>query len=168
MANPPVKDHKAVIISEFMMLSDERCSIDTGFIEQNKVTHIINASGELIKNVFDDKLLNDQATKDIIKAEGLEKCKLFGKIQYYTINDWLEHKVNLDPKQCKAIYEFIEDAGKRYNSCLIISQRNKCCTVVIAILYLIQKCKWDVHRCLEYINAKKSDVEITVTILKQL
>lgn len=45
MVNPPVKDHKAVIISEFMMLSDERCSIDTGFIEQNKVTHIINASG---------------------------------------------------------------------------------------------------------------------------
>lgn len=71
-------------------------------------------------------------------------------------------------KEARAIFEFIEEACTNYNCCLVISQRNKCCTVVIAIIYLIQKYKWDVHRCLEYINERKSDVEITVTILKQL
>ena len=98
MDNPPVKDHKACIITEFMMLSDERCSIDIGFLEQNKVTHILNAAGDVIKNVFDPMLVNDQATKDIIKSEGLTGCKFFGKVQYYTIMDWSEHKLHIDPK----------------------------------------------------------------------
>jgi hypothetical protein len=62
-----MKDHKAVIITEFMMLSDERCSMDAGFLDQNKVTHIINAAGDVIHNIFDPMLMNNQAVKDIIK-----------------------------------------------------------------------------------------------------
>ena len=105
-----LKDHKAVIITEFMMLSDERCSMDPGFIDQNKVTHIINAAGNVIHNVFDPMLVNDTAVKELIKQEGLTSCKLFGKIQYYTIKTWSEHKLQLNPKECRAIFEFIEDA----------------------------------------------------------
>ena len=137
MEDLPNKDHKAVIVTEFMMISTESCSFDPGFIEQNKVTHIINAAGDVIKNVFDPLLMNDQAVKEIIQAEGLMHCNLFGKIEYFTINHWSEHKCQFTTQEARALFEFIEDASRKYNSCLIVSQRNKCCTVVIAIMYLI-------------------------------
>jgi hypothetical protein len=66
------------------------------------------------------------------------------------------------------VYEFIESATSQYQSCIIVSLKNKCATIVVAILYLLIKFKWTVHRTLEYINSKKLDIEITKTILKEL
>lgn len=93
---------------------------------------------------------------------------MFGKITYFNLEGWSEHKLKLSLKDCKELFDFIEDAVMRYGSCMVVSQRNKCATIVVAIIYLMLKYKWDLHRCLEYINARKSDVEITVSILKQL
>lgn len=78
--NSPQKDHKAVFITEFMMLSSEDCSQNEEFLQQNKVTHILNAAGDVIPNVFDPMLMNDQAVKQILNEEGLENSNLFGKI----------------------------------------------------------------------------------------
>lgn len=50
----------------------------------------------------------------------------------------------------------------------MVSFKNKCATVVVAIIYLLFKFKWKIHKCLEYINSKKLDIEITKTILKEL
>lgn len=55
-----------------------------------------------------------------------------------------------------------------YESCLVVSLKNRCATVVAAIIYLLFKFKWKIHKCLEYINFKKLDIEITKTILKEL
>jgi hypothetical protein len=46
--------------------------------------------------------------------------------------------------------------------------KNKCSTVVVAIVYVLIKYKWKIHRTLEYINSKKWDIEITKSILKDL
>ena len=66
------------------------------------------------------------------------------------------------------MFRFIQEAVQSFNSCLIVSQRNKCGTVVVAIVYLMMKYKWSVIRSLEYLNGRKSDIEITKTITKQL
>jgi hypothetical protein len=66
------------------------------------------------------------------------------------------------------LFDFIEEAVNNYTSCLIVSQKNKCTTIAVGIVYCIVKYKWGVHKTLEYINAKKADIEITKNILKQL
>ena len=63
---------------------------------------------------------------------------------------------------------FIEDATQDYNSCLIVSPKNKCCSVVVAMVYLMIKFKWNVIKCLEYMNARKADIELPVSIIKDL
>lgn len=74
----------------------------------------------------------------------------------------------LDMNHINELYRFIHEAVQNFSSCLIVSQRNKCVTVVVAILYLMMKFKWTVLRSLEYMNARKADIEITKTIIKQL
>ena len=163
-----VKGHKADMITEFLMISNDKTSMDAKWLEQNKVSHIINAAGSLIKNVFDPKEMEDKEVKNIVEGEGLKQTKFYGKMKYLTISNWSEHKMDLKFEECLDMFEFIEDAATIYSSCLVVSTKNKCSTVVISIIYLMQKFKWDVHRCLEFINARKSDVEITMKILKKL
>lgn len=46
--------------------------------------------------------------------------------------------------------------------------KNKCATVICALIYLLIKYRWSVNCTLEYINSKKLDIEITNSILKEL
>ena len=96
--------------------------------------------------------------------------KFIGAIKYHTIRDWQEHKLpdieNIN--RAFKMFDFIEEAVQNYTSCLIVSRWNKCATVAVAILYLMIKYKWSVHRTLEFINAKKVDIEMTKAVLKQL
>ena len=91
-------------------------------------------------------------------------------MKYFTINHWKEYEVdgvsNYD--YAKQIFMFIEEAIQGYSSCLIASVSNKCNTVVCALLYLMMKYKWNLHRSLEYLNGRKADIEVTKNILKQL
>ena len=66
------------------------------------------------------------------------------------------------------LVKFIEDATSKYNSCLIVSLKNKCCAVVVAIIYLMIKFKWNIIKCLEYMSARKADIELPVAIIKDL
>ena len=63
---------------------------------------------------------------------------------------------------------FIESAVQQYSSCLIVSVQNKTNTIVVVLIYLMMKYKWNMHRSLEYVSGKKGDIEITKNILKQL
>ena len=55
-----------------------------------------------------------------------------------------------------------------FESCLIASLNNKCASVVVGIVYMMFKFKWNVHKSLEYIHSRKSDVEITKSIILSL
>lgn len=91
-------------------------------------------------------------------------------MKYKEIKDWREHQLsNISSVSiARSIYEFIEQSVVDYESCLVVSYKNKCATVVAAIIYLLFKFRWKIHKCLEYINSKKLDIEITKTILKEL
>jgi len=45
---------------------------------------------------------------------------------------------------------------------------NKCATVVVAIVYMLIKFKWNIHKTLEFIHSRKTDVEITKNIINTL
>lgn len=135
--DPSMKNSKADMITEFLMISSAKVSEDPKWLDSNKVSHIINAAGDQIKNVFDPEMIEDQEVKQIVEAEKLKQWKIYGRIQYLTIYDWTEHKIDIDYEECREIFEFIEDATTSYSSCLVISQKNKCCTVVLAIIYLM-------------------------------
>jgi len=68
----------------------------------------------------------------------------------------------------KAVFDFIEEAVSQTSSCMIVSMKNKCSPIAVAIGYLILKFHWSYLRALEYINSKKVDIEMTRAILKSL
>lgn len=87
-----------------------------------------------------------------------------------TISNWDEHKIPLLDELSKVvgIYNFIEEAVKSFRSCLVVSVENKCKTVLIATVYLMYKYKWSLHRTFEFLNDRKSDIEMTKGLMKQL
>lgn len=95
---------------------------------------------------------------------------MIGKIKYFVIKDWEEHKVQrlTDIRYLSELFYFIEEAVQSFRSCLITSVANKCASVVVGIVYMMFKYKWNVHKTLEYICSRKTDIEITKTIIKQL
>lgn len=169
--NPPMKDSAGTQITENLFIGDSEMCHDPNFIRQNCVTHIMNTNGEAILNIYDPiEGMRDMNIKMKLQHTKQTNSKLIGAIKYHTITNWSEHKCQDIENFDKAyeLFSFIEDAVKNYSSCLITSKHNKCSTVVVAIVYLLLKFKWSVHRTLEYINAKKVDIEITKALLKQL
>lgn len=87
-----------------------------------------------------------------------------------TVSTWEEHKIPLleELSAVKTIYNFIEEAVKRFKSCLVVSVDNKCKTVMIATVYLMYKYKWSLHKTFEFLNDRKPDIEMTKGLVKQL
>jgi len=46
--------------------------------------------------------------------------------------------------------------------------RNRCSTVLVACLYLMYKYKWSLKQSLEYVNTRKSDIDVTKANIKSL
>lgn len=89
-------------------------------------------------------------------------------IEYLNIVDWGEYKmVGLETlERVRPIFDFIESAVLGCSSCLIVSSKNKCSSVAIAVAYMLLKYRWSVQRTLELINQKKIDIEMTKHVLK--
>jgi hypothetical protein len=54
--NPPMKESGATMITDQVFIGDEDLSIDYSFLNNNKVTHILNAQADKILNVYDPDL----------------------------------------------------------------------------------------------------------------
>jgi len=67
-----------------------------------------------------------------------------------------------------SLFYFIETCAQNFESCLIVSIGNKCSTVVVAVIYMMFRYKWNVRKTLEFIYSRKSDVEITKAIISSL
>lgn len=104
-----------------------------------------------------------------LKETSQLNSKLIGQIKYFNLDGWDEYKVpEIDMSMASKVLRFIDEPIQEYMTCLIVSKRNKCSTIATCIIYLLMKYKWNVHRSLEYINARKNDIEITYGILKKL
>mmetsp|Transcript_41925 Transcript_41925/g.64174 ORF Transcript_41925/g.64174 Transcript_41925/m.64174 type:complete len:109 (+) Transcript_41925:425-751(+) len=96
-----------------------------------------------------------------------QNSSMIGRIKYFTIKDWEEHKLSrvTDFGFLMQLFNFIEGAAMNFESCLITSVSNKCASVVVGIVYMMFKFKWNTHKTLEYICSRKNDVEITKGII---
>jgi hypothetical protein len=121
-------------------------------------------------NIFDPLELNNPRVRAKLEETKQTNSPMIGKIKYFTIKEWEEHKVNRlnDINFLQGLFNFIEEAVAGFKSCLIASISNKCASVVVGIVYMMFKYKWNVHKTLEYICSRKTDIEITKTIIKQL
>jgi len=89
-------------------------------------------------------------------------------ITYKNFN-WQELEVpdQLEKQEIReSIISFIEDGLKEYKSVMIVSQKNQCRSVIVALLYLMMKYKWSTLRALEFLASKKPNLQITNEILK--
>ena len=121
--NPPMKESGATMITDQVFIGDEDLSIDYSFLNNNKVTHILNAQADKILNVYDPDLKKNPEVIQKLFEHKQAKSPLIGMIKYFNITTWTEHKVpEVENLQfVKNFYVFIEDAVKNHESCLIIS-----------------------------------------------
>jgi rRNA-processing protein FCF1 len=158
------------MLTEFVMIGDQATSFDSKFLTQNQVSHVLNTCAHIMPNIFDPLEMNNPKVRAKLDETKQLTSPLIGKIKYMSILDWEEHKVQrlTDINYLNELFCFIEEAVQGFKSCLITSVNNKCASVVVGIVYMMFKFKWNVHKTLEYICSRKTDIEITKTIIKQL
>ena len=98
----------------------------------NKVTHVINCAGQQIENVFE------------------------GRGVVYLTFQWLdiENQIIFDTKDtaAKAIFDFIENAKKKYESVLVHSIRGQSRSSSALVAYFMRKFRWSMFKSLEFMN----------------
>lgn len=92
--NPPMKQHGTTMITDQVFLGSYDTSHNEVFITKNYVTHIINTNGKHIPNFYDLKNIKNKEVKLILEETKQLNSRLIGTIQYLTLNNWDEHKVN--------------------------------------------------------------------------
>ena len=112
----------------------------------NKITHIINCAALTIPNHLEP----------------------IGVIYLsYTWKDE-EHQTILNLHVATEIYQFIEDAASKFESCLVYSTKGQSRSSTVIAAYLIQKYKWSLLKSLEFLNSRRPDLEIRTCFLQQL
>lgn len=111
----------------------------------NKVTHIINCAGKQVQNHWE------------------------GKGVVYLTFQWLdlENQIIFDAKDTttKAIYDFIENAIKKYESVLVHSVRGQSRSSSVLAAYFMRKYRWSMLKTLEFLNSRRPDLEIRGTFI---
>jgi protein-tyrosine phosphatase len=67
-----------------------------------------------------------------------------------------------------AIFNFIEEAEKKGESCLVHSVNGKSRSFTVIVAYLIKKYKWSLSKCLQFIDSRKENLQIRLNYLAQL
>lgn len=82
------------MITDQVFLGTIDTACDGNFIKQNYVTHILNTNGKVVPNIYDPlKLMNREVKQKLDETKQIGS-KLIGTIQYFTIDNWDEHKIN--------------------------------------------------------------------------
>ena len=135
-------------IKDSFFIGDKIAGTNLDVLIQFKISHIINAAGNQIINIFES----------------------IG-IQYFTLN-WSENPNQILFDQNDEIVDkilfFIKESLTKGEGLLIHSLKGKdrCCIVVI--IYLMKKYNWSVKKCIDFLKSKKEDVEIEPYFLEQL
>lgn len=123
-------------------------SKDLEFIVSNKVTHIMNCAGKQVPNVFEN----------------------FG-VKYLSFN-WQENdsQILFDQRDntLNELFQFIEEAHINGESCLVHSVRGQSRSCCALAAFFMKKYKWKLYKTLEYLNARRPDLEIRASFFHQL
>ena len=135
-------------IKDGFYIGDKISAISLEVINEFKITHIINTTGNQIINQWES----------------------IG-IKYLTIN-WSEspNQILFDLKDelAEKIVEFIDKGLSIGEGVLAHSFNGKNRVCLVALIYLMKKYKWSLLKSLQYLKSKKNDVEITNYFYNQL
>lgn len=138
----------AIKIKDGLFIGDSFAAQDQEFVVANKVTHIINCAGKQVPNHWE------------------------GRGVVYLTFQWLdlENQIIFDQKDTttKAIYDFIENAIKKYESVLVHSVRGQSRSSSVLAAYFMRKYRWSMLKTLEFLNSRRPDLEIRGTFIQQL
>ena len=135
-------------IKDGFFIGDKISAISIDVINEFKISHIINCTGEQILNQWESIGIN-----------------------YLTIN-WSENpnQILFDIKDelSDKILEFIDTALYIGEGVLAHSLNGKNRVCIIVIIYLMKKYKWSLYKSMEYLKTKKNDVDIPNYFYNQL
>ena len=135
-------------VKEGFYVGDQIAGTNLEVVLQFKLTHMINAAGNEVKNTWEN----------------------IG-IKYLTLN-WAE-KVNqnlFDSKDeiANKIVQYIDDSLIKGEGLLAYSVNGKNRVCIVVLIYLMKKYKWSLDKSMEYLKCKKTDVEIPMYFMNQL
>ena len=135
-------------IKDGFYISDKISAISLDVINDFKITHIINTTGNQIMNQWESIGVN-----------------------YLTIN-WSENPsqilFDLKDEIAEKIVEFIDKALTIGEGVLAHSFNGKNRVCLVALIYLMKKYKWSLYKSMQYLKSKKTDVEIPNYFYNQL
>ena len=135
-------------IKDGFYLGDKISAISLEVINEFKITHIINTTGNQIMNQWESIGIN-----------------------YLTIN-WSENPnqilFDLKDEIAEKIVEFIDKGISIGEGVLAHSFNGKNRVCLVALIYLMKKYKWSLAKSMQYLKSKKNDVEITNSFYNQL
>jgi protein-tyrosine phosphatase len=67
-----------------------------------------------------------------------------------------------------AIFNFIEEAEKKGESCLVHSVNGKSRSFTVIVAYLMRKYQWSLSKCLQFIDSRKENLQIRLNYLSEL
>ena len=135
-------------IKEGLYAGDEIAATNLDVIIQFKLTHMLNATG----------------------LEVVNKWETIG-VNYLTLN-WSDTPTQnlFDSRDeiANRIVSFIDDALERGEGLLVhsLTGQNRVCIVIV--IYLMKKYHWCLQKCIEYIQTKKTDLNIQPYFIEQL
>ena len=135
-------------IKDGFFIGDKISAISIDVINEFKISHIINCTGEQILNQWESIGIN-----------------------YLTIN-WSENPnqilFDLKDEISDKILEFIDTALFIGEGILAHSLNGKNRVCIIVIIYLMKKYRWSLYKSMEYLKSKKNDVDIPNYFYNQL
>ena len=138
----------AAKIRDGLFLGDGETSMDTDFLQLNKITNLINLSGHEVRNVF--------------AGHGFV-------YQTFCWEDRPDFPVFPDmEKDIMDIVEFIDISLRRGLSVLVYSLRGVSRSAMAMCAYLMCKFHWGFEKSYDFVYSKKSDLQINQGFVQQL
>ncbi|CAD8154326.1 unnamed protein product [Paramecium pentaurelia] len=136
-------------VKDGLYIGDEYAAKDIEFIVANKIGYIVNCSSDSIENLLEN----------------------IG-IMYFSFQ-WPEDQPEIVVSKdfVNNVHEFIEESVTLGQSCLITSLHGQSRACSLVTIYLMNKFKWSLYKTLEYLNSRRSDLEIKTsffTVLNQI
>mmetsp|Transcript_72546 Transcript_72546/g.212816 ORF Transcript_72546/g.212816 Transcript_72546/m.212816 type:complete len:354 (-) Transcript_72546:9-1070(-) len=137
-------------ISDGLFLGNQECAADLDFMEENKVTRVINCSGKQVSNSYE----------------------MLGVV-YMTFN-WedTDEQTVFEKGKGDAIVEkvlrFINDAHNRAEGTLVHSVHGQSRSYCLLAAYLMRKYRWSLEKSLGFLSAQRPDAQPKPGLLRQL
>lgn len=109
----------------------------------------------------------------VINTASLQISNYWASIGVKYLNfDWMDDDTQIlfDPENIitERIYDFIEEAQRKGESCLVHSVRAQGRSAVALSVYFMRKYKWSLYKTLEFLNSRRPDLELKASFIRQM